>query len=354
MKLYGVYLWVWTFFLISCARAEEASQMLWKGRLQLASKSQYEVVVAERIKNVSAQDMVRFSLGAGQKKPDSKIERKEFIAQASRRLRFGLEVISSDTTGCRLRWIFRGTTVKREKDSWMEESVSQNLPDAKSGKAQLAHLKRSWAEETQNAALFSRSLNGATFTCAVSAGGKVIRFGDLNPWKNRVTKAANSVKNQDFLNMAPPQLLEVAQLQEWVQESFDALPKQPVKVGDEWQAKLEVLQPEPSAVAPLLTRKLVSRTAGFYNVEEAASFSIKPPVPRVEPNSVAYTFECQGTHRGHLQIESTTGLLTKTNRVLDVKGHSRVVNERGGVLQDEEFHQTTSTETTLKLIGQSR
>lgn len=134
------------------------------------------------------------------------------------------------------------------------------------------------------------------------------------------------------------------EMKSWVAGWTEGLPAAPLQEGQRYQFRAKIA--DLGLLTPLssVTRTLQSRDEKRAVVDETVAFTIAPPIPKLEPNTVAYTFSCTGMRQARLQIDTRSGVPLRTSRHLEIKGNRGVVNEWGRSLQDEAFSQFVTSE----------
>lgn len=314
----------------------DSSSWLW--RFRPAPQSRWKVAVFERVQSTSAQDMVSFHADNKGHETQRRVPT-QMTDQASHRAEFDVDVLARDANGCQLRWTFRRMEALRERDGFAEwqPNIEMMSPAARAEeqKTRRHQAQRKRNEEALAGQRFTRSLAGASFSCAVAADGRVTRFGDWNDWQKRVAAATLLAKDDGFLQIAFRPLLIPNEMKDWVQGWLTGLPNAPVEEGQSWQFAAKVADLDFLTPLSTVTRTLQSHDAGRALVNEAASFAIAPPTPKLAPNSVAYTFSAQGARQSRLQVDAQNGMMRRTSRRLAWSGHRGVIDDRGRVLQDE-------------------
>ncbi len=351
---------------IALTPGARADSQPWHWRFQPPAKSHWDLVIFERLKNTGTQDMVHFWVGfdakGARKNQQQKMVRETSVDEASRRVRFDLEVLPvevlpGEADNSVLRWTFRGMEVTRERDSDAASTFGDETLDANSRlqmqKQRLIGLQKRRNDENRAARRFSRKLAGASFSCAVNGAGRITRSGGWEIWQKRVSAAISQANDGSFLQMAFPALLTPTGMKNWVQGWTDGLSNAPLQSGQSWQFNAKIADLDTLTPVSALTRTLQTRGEKVAVVDETATFRVASrvasPTPKLEPNSVAYTFSCQGTRQARLQIDAWSGIPFRTSRRLEMKGNRGVVNDRGRSLQDEAFSLLVTSEIVARL-----
>jgi hypothetical protein len=334
------------------ALADDAAEKTgWNWRFAPKAKSQWEMVVLKRAKVTTVKDMVQFSVDSKGVKKEKRI-RPETVDQFSHRIRFKVEVLASDAAETQMRWTFKEITVLSERDGWMERQ-SKDIPATMKAEI-LQDAKKKRNQINLASQRFSKSLTGASFTCALSSNGQVRRMGGIAQWSKRLAAAAQASANGEFLLMADDAMLRPREIQQWIQDWTSGLPTAEVSAGQDWKFENKIIDISDLPAKVNVTRTLVSQDAGKAVVDENAPFDISTSTPEPDSPSILYTLTGRGSRKARLQVEAASGVPLRTSRSWEMKGNRRVVTTEGQIYQDESLTFKVDTEIALNPLPADR